>query len=69
MMKSNAKRILNQILNRTEEEREFLDRFLEKGEYEPELLFEGGQARLLRNHPAVLWKLQNLRKFKGLGWN
>jgi hypothetical protein len=30
VMKSNAKRILNQILNRTEEEREFLDRFLER---------------------------------------
>ena len=65
-MKSNAGKILDQILNRTEKEREFLDRFLEKGEYNPELLFDKGQAQLLKNHPAVLWKLQNLRKFKGL---
>jgi predicted nucleotidyltransferase component of viral defense system len=63
---SNAKRILDQILNRTEKEREFLDRFLEEGEYKPELLFQTRQARQLKNHPAVLWKLQNLRKFKGL---
>lgn len=66
VMTSNAKRILDQILNRTEKEREFLDRFLEEGEYKPELLFQTGQARQLKNHPAVLWKLQNLRKFKGL---
>jgi len=64
-MKSNAKKILDQILKRTEKEREFLDSFLENGEYKPELLFEAGQAQLLKKHPAVLWKLQNLRKFKG----
>jgi predicted nucleotidyltransferase component of viral defense system len=65
-MKSNAKRILDQVLNRTEKERQFLDIFLEKGEYKPELLFEAGQAQQLRNHPAVLWKLKNVRRFKGL---
>jgi hypothetical protein len=65
-MKSSAKRVLDQILDRTEKEKEFLDTFLEKGEYKPELLFGAGQALLFKNHPAVLWKLQNLRKFKGL---
>jgi len=65
-MKSEAQKGLDQILNRTESEVEFLNRFLEQGEYEPELLFDAGQAQVLKNHPAVLWKLQNLRKFKGL---
>lgn len=64
-MKSNAKKILDQILKRTEKERKFLDSFLENGEYKPELLFEAGQAQLLKKHPAVMWKLQSLRKFKG----
>ena len=65
-MKSEAKKILDQILSRTEKEKEFLHTFLENGEYKPELLFEAGQAQRLMNHPAVLWKLHNLRKFKGL---
>lgn len=65
-MKSEAQKVLDQILNRTGSEVEFLNRFLEQGEYEPELLFDAGQAQVLKNHPAVLWKLQNLRKFKGL---
>lgn len=65
-MKSNARKILDQILSRTEKEKEFLDTFEEMGQYKPELLFETGQAQRLMNHPAVLWKLHNLRKFKGL---
>lgn len=65
-MKSNAKEILATILNYKENEKKFLDRFLGEGKYEPELLFDDEHAQLLRNHPAVLWKLQNLRKFKGL---
>ncbi|MGC8596220.1 MAG: hypothetical protein ACP5MI_11540 [Candidatus Kryptoniota bacterium] len=65
-MKSNAKEILAAILNYTENEKKFLDRFLDDGRYEPELLFNNEQAQLVKNHPAVLWKLQNLRKFKGL---
>ena len=66
-MKSKAKKILDQILNRTEKEREFLDRFLDRGVYEPSLLCnDRDQADALRAHPAVLWKLQHLRKFKGL---
>jgi hypothetical protein len=66
VMRSDAKKILDQILNRTEKEKEFLDTFEEMGQYKPELLFETGQAQRLMNHPAVLWKLHNLRKFKGL---
>ena len=65
-LKSNAKKILDKILSRSEEEKEFLHRFLDKGEFRPELLFDSAQAERLKNHPAILWKLQNLRKFKGL---
>lgn len=66
VMRSDAKKILDQILNRTEKEKEFLDTFEEMGQYKPELLFETWLAQRLMNHPAVLWKLRNLRKFKGL---
>ncbi len=65
-MKSHAKKILDHILNYTESERNSLDRFIDQGEYEPAILFDAQQAKLLRNRPALFWKLQNLRKFKGL---
>lgn len=65
-MKSNVKEILTTILDCKENEKKFMDRFLDEGKYEPELLFGNEEAQLLKNHPAVLWKLQNLRKFKGL---
>lgn len=65
-MKLNTKSMLDQVFSYNEKEKEFLDRFLDDGEYKPELLFDPSEAHLLRNHPAVLWKLQNLRKFKGL---
>lgn len=64
-MKSNAMRVLEQILNRTENEKEFLESFLEKAQYKPELLFDTDQGQQLKNHPAVLWKLQHLKNFKG----
>lgn len=65
-MKSDVKKILTSILNYEGNEKKFLDRFLDEGKYEPELLFDNEHAKLLKNHPAVLWKLQNLRMFKGL---
>ena len=66
-MKSSAKDFSAKISSYEENEKRFLDWFLDQGEYEPELLFgENEQAQLLKYHPAVLWKLQNLRKFLGL---
>lgn len=64
LMKSEAKKTLGSILNYGEKEKEFLNLFLDEGEYKPELLFGDKEAEKLKNHPAVLWKLQNLRKFK-----
>jgi hypothetical protein len=66
-MKGKVKEALVDTLNYEENERRFMDRFLDDGEYEPELLFDdAGQAQRLKHHPAVLWKLQNHRKFLGL---
>lgn len=61
------KEALADILKYEEAERRFMSRFLDDGEYEPELLFDdAGLAERLKHHPAVLWKLQNHRKFLGL---
>lgn len=66
-IKQNAKALLSELLQYDHDERRFMDRFLDDGEHEPELLFDdAGQAQRLKHHPAVLWKLQNHRKFLGL---
>lgn len=66
-IKQNAKAPVSELLQYDRDERRFMDRFLDDGEYEPELLFDdAGQAQRLKHHPAVLWKLQNHRKFLGL---
>lgn len=44
----------------------FLDRLLDDGEIEPELLAVGAAlTAALRRHPALLWKAQNVRRHKG----
>ena len=65
-MKRSVNTFLDSLLKYDRDDQLFLDRFLDKGEYAPEFLFDADQAQRLRRHPAVLWKLQNLRKFKGL---
>lgn len=52
-MKSSAKDFLAKISSYEENEKRFLDRFLDQGEHEPELLFgENEQAQLLK-HPLL----------------
>lgn len=47
-------------------ERAFLDRLLDDGEIEPELLTEDvALAALARRHPALLWKAENVRRHRG----
>lgn len=65
-MKRSVNTFLDSLLKYDRDDQLFLDRFLDKGEYAPEFLFDADQAQRLRYHPAVLWKLQNLRKFMGL---
>ena len=55
------------FLQYDESEMRFMDRFLDEGVYEPELIFKNAtQAERLKSHPGVLWKLQNHRKYLGL---
>lgn len=63
-MKREVKTFLDVLMHYSSDERLFLDQFFEKGMYDPRLLFEDPeQAKALSAHPAVLWKLQNHRKF------
>ncbi len=66
-MKNAVKAFLAGLMKYTSDEQLFLDQFFDKGIYEPQLLFsDPEQAKALSAHPAVLWKLQNHRKFLGL---
>jgi hypothetical protein len=43
----------------------FLDRLLDAGEIEAELLTgDATLAGIIRRHPALLWKAQNVRRHK-----
>lgn len=52
------------LLNFKKEEQEFLDRFLNKAEYIPILLFKEypNLSKQLEKHPALLWKRLNVEK-------
>ncbi len=66
-MKKTVTQFLTNVMEYEEDERRFMDRFLDEGVYEPGLLFaDKDQAKRLEKHPAVLWKLQNHRQFLGL---
>ena len=49
------KNYLSELLQFTEEEREFLSQF-RNGQYKPELLFTGDMLERVQNHPMALWK-------------
>ena len=56
---------LSVVLPLQKSELTFLDRLLEDGEIEPELLTQDKMlAGVIRNHPALLWKAQNVRQHK-----
>ena len=56
---------LSVVLPLQKSELTFLDRLLEDGEIEPELLTQDNVlAGIVRNHPALLWKAQNVRQHK-----
>lgn len=56
---------LSAVLPLRGNERAFLDRLLEDGEIQPALLTEDAAlAETLRSHPALLWKVQNVRRHK-----
>jgi DNA-binding Lrp family transcriptional regulator len=66
-MKKVSKEFLSTLMNYEKNEYIFMNRFLDERIYEPEHLFSDSvQAQRLKQHPAVLWKLQNHRKYLGL---
>jgi predicted nucleotidyltransferase component of viral defense system len=65
--KARVKAYLGDILSYSGQEGKFFESFYEEGVYQPGLLFpDPTQAALMEKHPAVLWKLQNHRKYLGL---
>jgi hypothetical protein len=53
------------LLKFTLEEKEFLDKYLDKGEYRPDILFKKCLHFIPDNvekHPALLWKKINIDK-------
>jgi len=65
-MKNGVNTFLDELLRYDASEQRFMDAFLDQGLYHPEWLFGEEQGRILRSHPAVLWRLQSLRRSKGL---
>lgn len=66
-MKAEVKAFLSDLMQYDKDEKHFMDRFLDDGVYEPELIFaDAAQVERMRQHPALLWKLQNHRKYLGL---
>ena len=66
-MKRGVKTLLVTLLKYSEQEQIFMKRFYDEGRYEPELIFtDKAQIENLKKHPALLWKLQNHRKYLGL---
>lgn len=57
-------KIIKPILNFNQQEGEYLDLFLDRGNYQPELLFpEEELSKIVESHPVLLWKEKNLRQF------
>ncbi len=66
-MKRGVKTLLTTLLKYDEQEQMFMSKFYDDGRYEPELIFtDKVQIENLKRHPALLWKLQNHRKYLGL---
>lgn len=60
-----CKKGLKAVLPFEEHEREFLNRLLDYGEIEASLLTKDGEIALkIQNHPGLLWKALNVRKYK-----
>lgn len=58
---------LAMVLSFEPNEREFLERVLERGKIVPELLTDNNElAKRIRQHPQLLWKALNVRKHRGI---
>ena len=58
-----AREIMAPFLKFKKQEGDYLNRLIEEGDYQPELIFSDEQlAKRLRQHPVVLWKAVNVRE-------
>ena len=54
------------VLPLSRPEREFLDLLLDNGDVNPHLLTQDRElSKRISEHPALVWKALNVRKFKG----
>lgn len=57
--KARAKQYINELMQLSDKENEYVDRFIAK-EYCPELLFEGEEIVMrIKEHPMALWKCKH----------
>jgi hypothetical protein len=64
-MVSTCQQALNYLLPFTENELAFLNNLLEQGEIIPSLLTSDKSLQVkISSHPGLLWKAQNVQKFK-----
>ena len=64
--KASAWTAIKPLLHLNDAEREYIER-IRKGELKPELLFPEDETfcRLVAAHPALHWKVENVRKHRG----
>lgn len=56
--KTAAKKFIKELMDLTQEEREYIDAF-ERKEYKPELLFADEKIlNHIQNHPMAVWKME-----------
>jgi predicted nucleotidyltransferase component of viral defense system len=67
-IESECRSLLSGILPLTDRETQFLTLLNDKGEIVPDLLTEGpGMQVIIRDHPGLLWKAQNVREYSQRG--
>jgi len=65
---SECRGLLSGILPLTDTELQFLTLLNDQGEIEPDLLTEEpGMQAVIRDHPGLLWKVQNVRGYSKRG--
>jgi len=61
-MMNDVNSLIERVFDLTPDEREFLDGFYERKVFDPALLFGTPDMNHLKDHPMLLWRLQQLRK-------
>ena len=65
---ADCRELLSMVLPLAKREQDFLERLNGQGEILPEALTEDQRLReIIRTHPGLLWKAQNVRQYRGIG--